>query len=450
MKISIFSIVMAVVACMPATVCAYNIIDIEGAEATTIGIYIKELETGNVLVDHNASLAMTPASVTKAVTTATALSTLGPDYCFTTTVELEGARSTSARGRWNGNLVITASGDPTVGSDEFASTQSFTDSIISGLKRLGINNIAGRIIIRENMPDAGPCPTWEVEDLAWAYGAALHGFNYRGNTVRLYPNRGTSVPESNLKPIVYTSSDGTDMLRGFGSDNVMIWTTARNRRNKAWNVVTTVPDPASVYKGVLASGLKRAGINVAGKKYADSETGTIVYVNHSPSLKEICRSLMKRSDNLFAEGMLRALKPGEPRSECIRYEKEFWINNGLPAQFTIIRDGSGLTRANRLSPRFIADVLEWMLNSPVAGDYLDFFPVAGIDGTLKSFLSKTRLKGMIAMKTGSVSAVQTYAGYKLDAGGKPTHVVVIMVNGFFCSRSDLRKQLEQFLLDTFE
>lgn len=49
-----------------------------------------------------------------------------------------------------------------------------------------------------------------------------------------------------------------------------------------------------------------------------------------------------------------------------------------------------------------------------------------------------------------MASVQAYAGYKVDAGGHPTHVVVIMVNGFFCSRSSLRKQTEAFLLDTFK
>ena len=95
-------------------------------------------------------------------------------------------------------------------------------------------------------------------------------------------------------------------------------------------------------------------------------------------------------------------------------------------------------------------MLEWWTKSPAASDYINFFPLAGIDGTLKSLLAKTRLKGRLAMKTGSMASVQAYAGYKVDAGGHPTHVVVIMVNGFFCSRSSLRKQTEAFLLDTFK
>ena len=63
---------------------AENILGIDGEESTSVGIYIKDLTTGDVLVDHNSQLALTPASVMKAVTTASALSINGPDRCFTT------------------------------------------------------------------------------------------------------------------------------------------------------------------------------------------------------------------------------------------------------------------------------------------------------------------------------------------------------------------------------
>ena len=59
-------------------------------------------------------------------------------------------------------------------------------------------------------------------------------------------------------------------------------------------------------------------------------------------------------------------------------------------------------------------------------------------------------KGSIALKTGSVSSVQAYAGYKLDSKGKPTHVVVILVNGFFCPRKQVREGAESLLINLFD
>lgn len=446
-RIFITSIALTLSLC--GTLSAENILNIEGGDATSVGIYVKDLSSGKVLVDHNSELALTPASVTKALTSATALSVLGSDFHFTTTVGYSGTRSGS---HCNGNLVINASGDPTIGSKQFKSTASFTDSIISSLKQLGITSFSGTVVIRESMLDQGPVPQWEIEDVAWPYGAGLHAFNYAGNTVFVNPNTGKSRPESNLRVTLLPASekDGNDMLRGVNSQNLTVWGTPNSRKNRNWSLETTIPDPAEVYAELLISRLKNAGISISTKKAkVNNDNIELVYRHISPCLDEICRDLMKRSDNLFAEGMLRAIAPGKSRSDCIKAEKEFWSDKGLASRFVMLSDGSGLTRSNRISPRFLGDMLEWMIKSPAASSYINYFPVAGVDGTLKSLLEKTRLKGRLAMKTGSMASVQAYAGYKLDATGHPTHIVVIMVNGFFCGRASLRKQIESFLLKTF-
>lgn len=437
----------AIVAALSAG--AENFLNIEGGDATSVGIYVKDLSTGRVIADHNSSLALTPASITKSVTTATALSLLSPDYAFTTRVELSG----SVRGNsCDGNLVIHASGDPTTGSDSFASSKAFTDSIVAGLRRMGVTRISGTVVVREAMLDQGPVAQWEIEDLAWPYGAGLFAFNWAGNTVMLNPVSGSSVPASNLKVTLRPSpeGEGTDLLRGAGSNQITVWGNAKSRANKNWRVEVTIPDPAEVYANLLVNRLNSSGIEISRKAAkADNSKGTTVYTHRSPALRHICRDLMKRSDNLFAEGVLRALAPGESRSDCLKAEKKFWGDKGVSFAHVMLSDGSGLTRSNRFSPRFMASVLEYMAKSENAEAYLECFPVAGVDGTMKSFMEKSPLRGRLAFKTGSMSAVQCYAGYKLDGEGKPTHVVVIMVNGFFCSRGALRTAIQKFLLSTF-
>jgi hypothetical protein len=46
--------------------------------------------------------------------------------------------------------------------------------------------------------------------------------------------------------------------------------------------------------------------------------------------------------------------------------------------------------------------------------------------------------------------VQAYAGYKLDDNYMPTHVVVIIINGFGDNRPNVKKATEKFLLEVFE
>ena len=82
-------------------------------------------------------------------------------------------------------------------------------------------------------------------------------------------------------------------------------------------------------------------------------------------------------------------------------------------------------------------------------DYVSYFPLAGQEGTLRGFLKGTDLDAYIAMKTGSMSGVQCYAGYKLDDDFAPTHVVVVMANDF-SNRASLRRAVANLLLDIFK
>lgn len=441
--LSIFALVSFSVGSMSAQ----DLLGIDGEEATSIGVFIKDLRSSEILYDYNSEIALTPASVMKAVTTATTLSLLGEDFRFSTPVELTG--SMAEKGVWRGDLVIRSAGDPTIESEHFKSNLGFCDSICAGLRRLGVKTIEGRIVVEQSLCDAGPVAQWEIEDVAWPYGAGLFGFNYRDNTCSVYPLTGETKPYvPGLEVEVVESRDGNDLRRGVGSEKLKVF--ARNMTNKKWSIATTVPDPSAVFTSQLLEALRRSGIEVGDKvlKLASPQSRT-VYNHRSPVANEIMRSLMVRSDNLFAEGMLRAIAPKETRDKAIKREKELWSNRGVDSRFSLIFDGSGLTRGNRLQPRFIADVLQWMAESPKSKTYVGFFPRAGIDGTLGSFLVKSPLKGKIALKTGSMNAVQCYAGYKLDDNGDPTHIIVIMVNGFFCKRSELKKSIEQLLIDTF-
>lgn len=427
------------------SVSAQNLLGIDGEESTAIGIYIKDIKSGEVLVDKNSSMALTPASVMKAVTTASVVTSFGTDSCFTTLIELEGRRDDNLPALWHGNILVHAVGDPTVESEHFPKNRGLCDSIAARLREMGIAKIDGGIRVVDNMLDQGPVWQWEIEDVAWAYGAGFHGLNWRDNKALLTPASETTIPEVPDLNIIIKKGDN-DVLRGIGSTDLIAY--ARNPEDEKWKVSISVPNPTAVFINELEWTLARAGISTGEYKSTDG-SATTLYVHRSPKFGDIMRSTMMRSDNLFAEALLRTLASHSSRTDAIRAEKNLWNTHGINASHTIINDGSGLTRANRISARFVSDILEWMSKSDQAAHYASFFPRAGIEGTLKSFLVDSPLRGSIAMKTGSVSAVQCYAGYKLDINGNPTHTIVILVNGFFCPRSDVRHGAERLLTKIF-
>ena len=165
-------------------------------------------------------------------------------------------------------------------------------------------------------------------------------------------------------------------------------------KNTRWALNTTVPDPSAVFKAQLTAALKTAGITIGTKALGSGEEKPL-YTHKSMPYADIMRSLMVRSDNLFAEGILRSIAPEATRKEAINREKQLWATRGINTRYTIINDGSGLTRANRLSAHFIGDVLEWMAHSEYARTYAGFFPGPERTEPCADSLQRHRLQGKL-------------------------------------------------------
>jgi len=441
-------LVFAIVACIAALPSqARGVLGFDGEDAATVGIYIKDLKSGRVIAEHNSAQAMVPASTMKSLTAATAISILGGDFRFNTPVILKGSRSGDV---WRGDILVETCADPTLESEYFEDNLGFCDSVVVNLRRMGITSVTGKIRVVECLKDPGAVPQWEIEDLAWSYGAALYGANWRDNVFRLWPASGRTKPYvPGLRVDLRHDADGTDLLRGVNSDLLTVW--GRDISNKKWSVSTTMPNPAEVLAYELTERIRSAGIELSGKNLdiAATAESASVYVHKSPEASDILGSLMVRSDNMMAEGMLRSIAPDDTRKNAIKREKELWGARGISLAYSGIFDGSGLARGNRLAPCTLGAVLELMAKGPHSDIYPAFFPRAGVDGTMKNFMAKTPLKGKLALKTGSVNAVQCYAGYLLDENESPSHVVVVMVNGFYCPRAKVRDAISKYLLEQF-
>lgn len=419
----------------------------DGEEAASVGIYIKDLASGEVVAENDALKSIIPASIMKSVTGAAAFTALGPDFRFKTPVYLYGKQAAD-KSRWDGNLVIESCGDPTIDSDQFKTRKPLADEIVASLTAKGIKTISGDIIIRQPQPQQGCISEWEIEDVAWAYGAGWYGFNFFDNSFSLRPSTKVTSPHiPDLNITVIKDSDGTDLVRGINSNELYVYSS--DPKNPKWVTESTMPNPASVFKSLLTEKLRRADITLLGKTSSDVSERTLVCEHLSPNLTEMLRETLYVSHNLFAEGLLRALAPDDNRKAAIKRDKEALQSIGVTTAYNNIIDGSGLARGNRIQPKFMSEVLEAMATGENADDYVSTFPVVGKNGTVKRMLTKTELEGRLALKSGSMNAVQCFAGYKLGDDGKPTHTVVIMVNSFYCDRAKVRKGIDNFLLDTF-
>lgn len=412
------------------------------SDVSTIGIAVYDLRTAKLIYEENYGKSMVPASTLKAVTSAAALESLGADFRFQTVVQTTGQ---IVEGELQGNLIIKASGDPTIASSYFPISADLITSISSELRKKGVTTIAGNIIVDESdFSDAGYNPQWTIGDAGESYAPGLYGFNYADNIFKYKTSTGSSSPEQPQLNVTLTRNDGSlNVVHGVNSYNYII--EGKNLSNPGTMVTLNQNNPAETFKIALINHLKIKGIFVEGSSNASNLFTDTLLVHKSPKLADILSSLMKRSDNMMAEGVLRAIRQGSSRATAIRAEYNVLSQLGVNAAGVRIVDGSGLARLDRVTPRFMTEMLVKMASSKNSSTYLSFFPKVGKEGTVASLLSNSALKGQLALKSGSINGVHCYVGYKLTSDGQPTHTVVIIVNNFFSSRQAVRTAIESFL-----
>ena len=431
-----------------------SILKSPSTRSATVGLVVKDLATDSLLIVHNYDKSITPASVMKSVTTASAMLRLPADFRFATEVAFTGKLK---KGVLDGNILVKASGDPTIESRHFPENAGFVDSIVATAKRLNIKSITGKIIVdRSVYDDGGVSQYWLLEDLAWDYGTGHYPFNYRDNDFKLTIGNGGFSSEPKLDYITVKNQlkkgkrNNVNLTRAEGSfDFYLKGCAASPNAKRTYNCAN--PDPSLLFESELKAMLKKEGISLEGAdKHSNKEVAK--YVHYSPVIDDVMHSLMVRSDNMFAEGMLRAA-PIDDEEITVEmssmHEVELWDSLGVDVSGISIMDGSGLARTDKLTPHFESDMLTYMARSEYAERYVNLFARVGLEGTLKSILKDSRLQGKLALKSGSMRGVQCYAGYKLDDDNRPTHVIVILINNFSGGRADLKTAIGRYLLETF-
>ena len=388
--------------------------------AQWLGLYVADLNTGKVVVEHNADRLFVPASLTKLMTTASVVMLCDTNSRFITKVDICGNIMQDTI--LNGDIIIRSSGDPVLGYRSLPEAAAFIDNTAKAIKDAGIRQITGKIIVDKSaVHDSGIPEGWKDNDLVEPYGAPYLTFNFKGNVV----TRTETV------------------VKGKGKK------AKKTKVSKQY--VDTRPDTTVV--AYLTRALKNEGIAVLRESGLQNGKVKTLYEHESPRYIDIMTYLMKYSDNLVAEGMLRSIVGGRSRQEAL--DKEYSNYKNIKAYFPdslVKKDGSGLSRLNRITPKTFASVLAYMAKGKNASSYARMFPLVGLQGTVKGFLKGTDLEGRLALKTGSLNDVQCYAGYAFADETKPntpTHVVVCIANFYPMSRAELKQALAKFLMYLF-
>ena len=138
----------------------------------------------------------------------------------------------------------------------------------------------------------------------------------------------------------------------------------------------------------------------------------------SRSVGELARFINVPSNNFAAEMLFRELGSRYLDSGTLaagaRVVRDTLDDFGVRPR---IVDGSGLSRANRATPREVVRLLEQMNGLDIAASFRASLAVAGATGTVKKRMRDGPAAGRCQVKTGTLRLVSALAGYcRTDSG----------------------------------
>lgn len=409
----------------------------------TVGVAVYSVDPVTPLYVHNADASLLPASNMKLYTTAAALDRLGPDFQYTTS--LYGDGPLRPYGTLVGNLILVGRGDPALSGRFYGDSATYVfDRFAAGLRALGIRRVTGSLIADASyFDDRRVAPGWEAGNLLWWYGARIGALSFNDNVVTIEIRPGAYVGA----PAVVTFVPTNDRLAV-----VNRVTTGGRRGGRAVGVerrpeiggyeiwgripigggplhyVVAVDDPAAYALSVFRDRLARAGISVDGEDRVVQDRGTLprrprrLLASHtSPRMIELVRVVNKRSQNFFAEQILKTLGAVFRDEGSFRAGADvvaaFLRESGVPTGPVRIDDGSGLSRLDRTTPRITAELLVAMTHHPRFGEFYRSLLEAGVDGDPRR-LDDPAVVHNVRTKTGTLRGVSALSGYVTTLDGE--------------------------------
>jgi D-alanyl-D-alanine carboxypeptidase/D-alanyl-D-alanine-endopeptidase (penicillin-binding protein 4) len=431
--------------------------DIE-LKPATFGFAFYDLDSAEYIAEYNMEKVLSAASTQKLFTTAIALQTLGSDHQFSSTISYTGRIEGN---KLRGDIYIFPNKNPCIASKRFSkSVDDIVTQIDVFLQKKSIKFLGGVQIIDPTYETETLPRTWAWEDIGNYYGANPTGTIFNENTIEIYFESGAiGTPTKIIKTVpelpwlkynnrVTSSKITKDLAYVFSEPNSRYLTIEGNipAKRSSFKIKASLPNPQKTLAHQVYSKLKEKGYAMSGKykvKQVAKKQSHVIAVVKSATVIELINQTNQKSVNILAENLLEnsydfsGKKTGKLEWTTKYLKNNFEINtSGM-----IIKDGSGLSRFNAISPQQLVQLLTKMKNSK---PFYESLPIAGESGTLKRFLVNSWAKGNLHAKSGSMQGVRSYAGYVKSKSGKNIAFAII-INNANCSSSKTKRKMEALL-----
>jgi D-alanyl-D-alanine carboxypeptidase/D-alanyl-D-alanine-endopeptidase (penicillin-binding protein 4) len=408
-----------------------------------LSVAVMDPESGKYIYTKNEKNQVNIASNVKLATEAAALSALGPEFRWKTTVlgsaPAEGGKIVTVGGELKSDLYLRTSGDPTLDTEALS-------TLAAQLASLGLRKVRGGLVIDTTVFDnAFMPPAFEQKNESAAYRAPSSAASLEGNVVTITLIPGSSVgararvvifPASPAivltgtvltvgkepaLPRVETSDGGGSRTRVTLSGRIAIGSEPRVFQKRVWMPETFL---GLTFRQILQKrGISFDKPNRIEAAPKDGLRALAAY--ESPTLAVVVHELGKRSSNFAAEQVLRTMggevlgRPGTWQ-KGLEVVARYLEGIGIPKTAYVMKNGSGLYDSNRFSAEQVTLILRAATRDfRISSEFLASLAVGAADGTLAHRMANTPAERYVRGKTGTLSNVSCLSGVVGAPGIKP-------------------------------
>jgi D-alanyl-D-alanine carboxypeptidase/D-alanyl-D-alanine-endopeptidase (penicillin-binding protein 4) len=412
------------------------------------GIEVRDAATSRVLYSRNADRLFVPASNLKLLVTTTAVHHLRAGYRYRTTLYGTGP---VRGGVLEGDLVLYGRGDPLISDRGGHRATEVWEELADSLLARGIHRVSGGVVADDSYFEADHLrPDWEAYDLRWWYAAPVGALGFDDNSVqvRIAPGgvgeraRVSWSPASEYVDVenrTVTVGSGHPRTADLERAGATIRAYGQVPAGSGTDVEYFAVSSGAEYAGTtFRETLERKGIAVgradvrvvSDPARSPAATATPLATHLSDPLPQVIAPILLNSQNWIAETLLKTVGR-EVRGEGswdagLSVERDFLIRVvGIDSADFRLRDGSGLSAGNMVTPRAFVRLLSYVDRTPEMSVIRSSLPVAAREGSLKSRFAD--LPGRVMAKTGYIGNVDSLSGFVTTDDGR-TVIFSIIAN----------------------
>jgi D-alanyl-D-alanine carboxypeptidase/D-alanyl-D-alanine-endopeptidase (penicillin-binding protein 4) len=411
------------------------------SKGITVGFAAAFAESGEEIFVHRERVPLIPASNMKLLTAGVALLTLGPEHELFTDLVAHGEMRDDTL---EGALRLRGEGDPTLRSRGEGGVLA---RWVEAVQAAGIRRVTGDLLIDDrafdrefrgrDWPLAPPTRGWmaEVSALSFDHGtlevlvSAGGEVGARAAAEVRPPGSGVTL-DNRLVTCRRRGEHVVDIRRRFDRNRLQLrGKVVLGTRGQAFEIA--MHDMPLIVGECLRHALAERGVAVGGAvrrpRPGELESGGRLLLRIRTEVSAILPVLLRSSQNHRAEMLLKHLGaargPGGSFAGGGAVIGETLRLRGITASGAEFIDGSGLSRANRLTAGLTLAFLQAVWRSKVRDDLRAALPAGG-EGTLRRRLGDLGVR--VRAKTGTLNRVSALSGFVDTEGGQTVSFSILM------------------------